>query len=160
MNFCEWLKRCFDNFHELEYDSLVKLEECWWKVNTHLCSPFAYQETHVQGPYANSKLNTNYNPYLDINRIFSMNYSVRNNGDTQGKGQHEGSGHELINKPPVCKVRRFEMIKYSFGTKDEYIAVTEDEYDDPARTEVDACRAYQEIFRIMDEGWLVTKAKE
>ncbi|GJT05923.1 reverse transcriptase domain-containing protein [Tanacetum coccineum] len=34
MKFCAWLKNSFENFHELNYDVLVKLEECWWKVNT------------------------------------------------------------------------------------------------------------------------------
>ncbi|GJW55977.1 hypothetical protein Tco_0102708 [Tanacetum coccineum] len=58
--------------------------------------------------------------------------------------------HEL----PVCNIRRFEMIKYSFGQDDEYVAVKEDEYDDLARTSDDACRAYQEIFRTMDKGWM------
>ncbi|GJT56110.1 hypothetical protein Tco_0991164 [Tanacetum coccineum] len=35
MNFCAWLKRCFRNFHELDYELLVKIEEYWWKVNNH-----------------------------------------------------------------------------------------------------------------------------
>ncbi|GKE87632.1 hypothetical protein Tco_1565107, partial [Tanacetum coccineum] len=61
--------------------------------------------------------------------------------------------HEL----PVCNIRRFEMIKYSFGDDKEYVAVKEDECDDLTSTRKDACRAYQEIFRMMDEGWMVTK---
>ncbi|GJZ82074.1 hypothetical protein Tco_0647068 [Tanacetum coccineum] len=36
MKFCRWLKCCFENFHELEYEVLVKLQECWWKVNAQL----------------------------------------------------------------------------------------------------------------------------
>ncbi|GJU69658.1 hypothetical protein Tco_1255917 [Tanacetum coccineum] len=32
--------------------------------------------------------------------------------------------------------------------------VEEDEYEDLTSTSKDACRAYQEIFRIMDEGWM------
>ncbi|GJU92481.1 hypothetical protein Tco_1304904 [Tanacetum coccineum] len=63
--------------------------------------------------------------------------------------------HEL----PVCNIRRFEMIKYSFGQDEEYVAVKEDEYDDLGRTNNDACRAYQEIFSMMDEGWMVTRSK-
>ncbi|GJV67992.1 hypothetical protein Tco_1483501 [Tanacetum coccineum] len=43
---------------------------------------------------------------------------------------------------PVCNIRKFEMIKYSFGQDEEYVAVKEDEYDDLARTSNDACRAY------------------
>ncbi|GJZ89860.1 hypothetical protein Tco_0661787, partial [Tanacetum coccineum] len=65
------------------------------------------------------------------------------------------NNHEL----PVCTIRRFEMIKYSFGQDEEYVAVKEDEYDDLARTSKDACRAYQEVFRMMDEGWMVTRAE-
>nr|GFB00357.1 hypothetical protein [Tanacetum cinerariifolium] len=63
--------------------------------------------------------------------------------------------HEL----PVFYTRRFEMIKYLFRDDEEYIAVKEDEYDDLTKKSKDACRAYQEIFRMMDEGWMVTKAE-
>nr|GEV77125.1 hypothetical protein [Tanacetum cinerariifolium] len=58
--------------------------------------------------------------------------------------------HEL----PVCNVRRFKMIKYSFRDDEEYVVVKEDEYDDLTSTSKDACRAYQEIFCMMDEGWM------
>ncbi|GJW50795.1 hypothetical protein Tco_0092146 [Tanacetum coccineum] len=56
--------------------------------------------------------------------------------------------HEL----PICNIRRFEMIKYSFGDDKEYVAVKEDGYDDLTSTRKYACRAYQEIFHMMDEG--------
>ncbi|GJU90555.1 hypothetical protein Tco_1302978 [Tanacetum coccineum] len=63
--------------------------------------------------------------------------------------------HEL----PVCTIRRFKMIKYSFGQDEEYVAVKENEYDDLARANKNACRAYQEIFCMMEEGWMVTRAE-
>ncbi|GJU74895.1 hypothetical protein Tco_1266300 [Tanacetum coccineum] len=63
--------------------------------------------------------------------------------------------HEL----PICTVRRFEIIKYSFGQDEEYVTVKKDEYEDLTSTREDACQAYQEIFRIMDEGWIVTRAE-
>nr|GEV88157.1 hypothetical protein [Tanacetum cinerariifolium] len=62
-------------------------------------------------------------------------------------------------KLPVCTVRRFEMVKYSFGQDKEYVAVNEDEYEDLTSISKDACRAYQEIFRMMDEGWMVIRAE-
>ncbi|GJY11180.1 hypothetical protein Tco_0379365 [Tanacetum coccineum] len=31
MKLCAWLKSSFENFHELDHDVLVKMEECWWK---------------------------------------------------------------------------------------------------------------------------------
>ncbi|GJS10724.1 hypothetical protein Tco_0367520 [Tanacetum coccineum] len=52
---------------------------------------------------------------------------------------------ELFDNPhqetPVYKIR-FEMIKYSFGQDEEYVAIKECEYDDLTKTNVDACRAY------------------
>ncbi|GJX88047.1 hypothetical protein Tco_0340061 [Tanacetum coccineum] len=63
-----------------------------------------------------------------------------------------------IHEPPVCNIKKYMMIKYSFNDDEEYVAVKEDEYDDLIMTRRDACQAYQEIFRIMDEGWMVTRA--
>ncbi|GJV00043.1 hypothetical protein Tco_1329313 [Tanacetum coccineum] len=45
------------------------------------------------------------------------------------------------------------------GLIKEYVAVKEDEYDDLTITSEEACRAYQEIFRMMDEGWIVTRTE-
>nr|GEX51469.1 hypothetical protein [Tanacetum cinerariifolium] len=56
----------------------------------------------------------------------------------------------------VCTIRRFKIIKYSFGDDKEYVAIKEDEYDDLTSTSKDACQPYQEIFRMMDEGWMLT----
>ncbi|GJX90451.1 hypothetical protein Tco_0343777 [Tanacetum coccineum] len=44
--------------------------------------------------------------------------------------------HEL----PVCNIRKFEMIKYSFGDDEKYVAIKEDEYNDLTSTSKDACR--------------------
>ncbi|GKA70089.1 hypothetical protein Tco_0776153 [Tanacetum coccineum] len=41
----------------------------------------------------------------------------------------------------------------------ECVAVKEDEYNDLTITNEEACRAYQEIFRMMDEGWMVTRTE-
>ncbi|GJW97097.1 hypothetical protein Tco_0178905 [Tanacetum coccineum] len=54
LKFCKWLKICFENFHELEYEVLVKLQECWWRVNILEVAPFARKENFRRGPYANT----------------------------------------------------------------------------------------------------------
>ncbi|GJR62547.1 hypothetical protein Tco_1504709 [Tanacetum coccineum] len=151
MKFYAWLKSSFKNFHELDHDVLVKLEECWWKVNTHECAPFTRWENHGQGPYANAKLKNTYDHYLDINCIFGRNYGANNAGNTQDnqehKKEHEGNKHTLSFKPTrdpsICQVRRFEMIKYSVDADDEYVAIKEHECFDHSRTNIDACQAYQ-----------------
>ncbi|GJR17753.1 hypothetical protein Tco_0966280 [Tanacetum coccineum] len=75
--------------------------------------------------------------------------------ETHDERQELCEAHEL----PVCNMRRFKMIKYSFRQDEEYVAVKEDEYDNLAKTSDDACQAYQEIFRMMDERWMVTRAE-
>ncbi|GJW21401.1 hypothetical protein Tco_0032023 [Tanacetum coccineum] len=49
MKFCGWLKNNFENFYELDYDVLVKLQECWWKVNAHEITPFTRMENFERG---------------------------------------------------------------------------------------------------------------
>ncbi|GJZ05488.1 hypothetical protein Tco_0539281 [Tanacetum coccineum] len=78
------------------------------------------------------------------------------------EGEYENEthkeGHELCGiktrEVPVCQIKRYKMIKYSFNDEEEYVAVKEDEYDDLTITSEEACRAYQEIFWMMDEGWM------
>ncbi|GJS36774.1 hypothetical protein Tco_0535156 [Tanacetum coccineum] len=63
-------------------------------------------------------------------------------------------------EPSICNIRRFEMIKYSFRDGEEYVAIKENEYDDLTNTRMEAIHAYQEIFRMMDGGWMVTCTSE
>ncbi|GJS17698.1 hypothetical protein Tco_0412170 [Tanacetum coccineum] len=127
--------KCFENFHELDYDVLVQLEECWWKVNAHEKATFAQWKNYGQGLYVNAKTKKDYNHNLDNN----------NAGYTQDtkKERHD---------PSVCNIRIFEMIKYSFRDDKEYVAIKENEYDDFTNTSREAIHAYQEIFHMMDEG--------
>ncbi|GJY13327.1 hypothetical protein Tco_0382636 [Tanacetum coccineum] len=85
----------FENFHELDHDVLVKLEEYWWKVNTHEVAP---------------------------------NYEASNAGETQDDQGHEEHGDNPTQETSVCKIRRFEMMKYSFNDDEEYIAIKESKY--------------------------------
>ncbi|GKF91674.1 hypothetical protein Tco_0275375, partial [Tanacetum coccineum] len=62
--------------------------------------------------------------------------------------------------PSICNIRRFEMMKYSFNVDDEYVAIKQREHSDHSRTNVDACQAYRELYRIIDEGWLVTMERK
>ncbi|GJZ18074.1 hypothetical protein Tco_0554197 [Tanacetum coccineum] len=92
-------------------------------------------------------------------------YKITNHDQDERKNvmEHEEEERcEVFNdhKRPVCNIRRFELIKYSFRQDKEYVAVKEDEYEDLMNTSKDACQAYQEIFRMMDEGWTDLAAKK
>ncbi|GKB39501.1 hypothetical protein Tco_0884443 [Tanacetum coccineum] len=89
-----------------------------------------------------------WNVYTNYDDAYEINHNV-------AESEKLCEIHEL----PVCNIKRFETIKYSFGQDKEYVAIKEDEYNHLERTSEDACRAYQEIFRMMDEGWMVTRAE-
>ncbi|GJY26175.1 hypothetical protein Tco_0400901 [Tanacetum coccineum] len=104
MKFCAWLKNSFENFHKLDYDVLVKLEECWWKVNTNKVCPFTRWDNRLRGPYANAKSKRTFDPFLNIDRKPEWNYETNNGGNIQdGQRCMENLTHE----PSACKIRRF-----------------------------------------------------
>ncbi|GJU17572.1 hypothetical protein Tco_1145538 [Tanacetum coccineum] len=74
-----------------------------------------------------------------------------------GELKEEALRNKAIIEGTIDNDDEFKMIKYLFGDDEEYVAVKEDEYDDLTSTSKDACRAYQEIFLMMDEGWMVTR---
>ncbi|GJS58381.1 hypothetical protein Tco_0653165 [Tanacetum coccineum] len=145
-----WLKSCFENFHGLEYEVLIKLQECWWKVNAHDMAPFTRMDNFGRGPYANIKTEWESNPYLDINPTFGRDYEGNNIGCTQENQGHMGNP---IPEPSNYKVRRFEMMKYSFDDDKEYITIKESEYLKHLKDSLDA---YRELLHLINEEWVVT----
>ncbi|GJX10149.1 hypothetical protein Tco_0200008 [Tanacetum coccineum] len=95
MKFCAWLKNSFENFHELNYDVLVKLKECWWRVNTNEVCPFTRQDDRLWGPYANAKPKWTFSPCLNINHQPEWNNETNNRGNFQeGQRCMEDLTHE------------------------------------------------------------------
>ncbi|GJX09940.1 hypothetical protein Tco_0199799 [Tanacetum coccineum] len=90
-----------------------------------------------------------------------ISYHDYDEGEYENETHEEG--HELCGiktrEVLVCQIKRYKMIKYSFNDEEEYIVVKEDEYNDLTITSEEACQAYQEIFRMMDEGWMVTRTE-
>ncbi|GJR13559.1 hypothetical protein Tco_0796211 [Tanacetum coccineum] len=101
-------------------------------------------ENFKRGPYANMKTEWVSNPYLDTNRIFGRDYEASNVSCTQ-----ENQKDDPIPEPSNCKVRRFEMMKYSFNDDEEYITIKESEYLNHSKDSLDA---YQELLRLIDDG--------
>ncbi|GKA59569.1 hypothetical protein Tco_0758882 [Tanacetum coccineum] len=91
-----------------------------------------------------------------------FNNTNRDNKESENEMEHKDEercevfdDHERL----VCYIRRFEMVKYSFRDEEEYVAIKENEYEDLMNTSKEAIHAYQEIFRMMDEGWMVTRTE-
>nr|GFA79268.1 hypothetical protein [Tanacetum cinerariifolium] len=49
MKFCTWLINSFGNFHELDYNVLIKLQECWWKIKADEVTPFTRSDSYDHG---------------------------------------------------------------------------------------------------------------
>ncbi|GJY55122.1 hypothetical protein Tco_0446786 [Tanacetum coccineum] len=60
-----------------------------------------------------------WNIYTNYDDAYEINHEYY-------KSEELSEVHEL----PVCNIRRYMMIKYSFNNDEEYVAVKEDEYDD------------------------------
>nr|GEV62491.1 C2 calcium/lipid-binding domain, CaLB [Tanacetum cinerariifolium] len=85
-----------------------------------------------------------------------------NNEECENEMEHEEEERREVfddHESLVCYIRRIEMIKYSFRDDEEYVAIKENEYDDLTNTSKDEIHTYQEIFRMMDEGWMLTSTE-
>ncbi|GJV89720.1 hypothetical protein Tco_1533658 [Tanacetum coccineum] len=146
MKFCAWLINSFGDFYELDYNMLVKLQECWWKINAHEVAPFTRLESYGQRSYANFKTEKTHDPYLEINHNFGRNYDTSNAGNSQDNQRHEERRDDPTLEPSVCKIRRFEMMKYLFNVDEEYIAIKESEYLNHSKNNLNT---YRELLRII-----------
>ncbi|GKD40633.1 hypothetical protein Tco_1260840 [Tanacetum coccineum] len=139
-NWVDLTRKIFGKYYPPSHTSRITLQDYWWKVNDHKCSPFSNWRNHIRVPYSNYYSNAHDEEEReDKERCYLVDDTTRD--------------------ASVCKVRKFEMIKYSFGQDEKYVAIKKFEYNDLTRTNEDACRAYQEIFHSMDEGWVVTRAE-
>ncbi|GKC60943.1 hypothetical protein Tco_1088541 [Tanacetum coccineum] len=171
-----------DWIYEWNRDVLWVDEKPWtntriWTKPTpvkHYCKPFNYKTGCSEWPTCSWKNDRYCNggnlpgAYIVENSLHYQDYewyealmdselkeqALRNKAIIEGSISDDESSNDGSHELPVCNIRRFKMIKYSFGQDEEYVVVKEDEYDDLAKTSDDACRAYQEIFRMMDEGWM------
>nr|GEX84924.1 hypothetical protein [Tanacetum cinerariifolium] len=102
INFYAWLKRSFENFHELDYELLVKLQDYWWKENDHECSLFANWRDHIRGPYAN--FYATHDPYLY--QIVGRNDKKSFNSDVQEDEEHKNNKNDMnYSMIPLMSVR-------------------------------------------------------
>ncbi|GKA71343.1 hypothetical protein Tco_0777482 [Tanacetum coccineum] len=85
------------------------------------------------------------------------NVGGSNVGSTrENQGYDEHMGNETPEQS-VCKIRRFEMMKYSFSDNEEYITIKESDHLNHSKKGLDA---YRELLRLTNEGWVVTTPDE
>ncbi|GJT43360.1 hypothetical protein Tco_0952075 [Tanacetum coccineum] len=169
MNLCDWLKKCFGNYHSLNYELIRKLEEYWWGKKeeeessddswSHY-SPIDEWKDYEHTTYIETDVNSN--TYNNICQIFNDHAGMTNYGAIQAdqewftecepmeedddigdladyltlsdapyyvneeKERFKGKRSNLLGipykKPPTFKSEKFEVIKYSLGPTEEYVA--------------------------------------
>nr|GFA10720.1 retrovirus-related Pol polyprotein from transposon TNT 1-94 [Tanacetum cinerariifolium] len=81
--------------------------------------------------------------------------------DAQDNQRNEERRDDPTLEPSYCKIRRFEMMNYSFNDDEEYITIKESEYLNHSK---DSLNAYQELLRLINKGWIeengVTRLKK
>nr|GEW27924.1 hypothetical protein [Tanacetum cinerariifolium] len=75
-------------------------------------------------------------------------FEITNHNNEESKNEMEHEEEERCkvfddHEWPICYIRRFEMVKYSFKDDKEHVAIKENEYDDLTNTSKDAIYAYQ-----------------
>ncbi|GKA92428.1 hypothetical protein Tco_0814353 [Tanacetum coccineum] len=78
--------------------------------------------------------------------------------DLSGAPQSENINNEQPNEE-VCRVDKFEVIKYTIRDNEEFLAIYTREYDSWARTVNGVSSIYHDIFRKKDDGWTVHRTK-
>ncbi|GJY31807.1 hypothetical protein Tco_0415302 [Tanacetum coccineum] len=165
----------FGNYHELDYELMLKLEEYWWgKKEEEESSEDAWSNYSPNDenkiikmmPFKRIKNGFEYHEIMvDDDDIGGLDdYLIPKDEpyhvDEEGEGFKERKSKLLgipYKKPPTFKSEKFEVIKYSFGPAEEYVAIKEYEYDIWVKTEENVSHVYQEIFHKRDEGWFMTK---
>ncbi|GJT41623.1 hypothetical protein Tco_0941488 [Tanacetum coccineum] len=84
----------------------------------------------------------------------SSNVSVKNNASC-----FDDKKNDLVNEK-VCNAEKFEVIKFSLGDNEEYIAISTRENNTWKRNKDSISHICQEIFQKKDEGWTVIRTKE
>ncbi|GJR48654.1 hypothetical protein Tco_1316757 [Tanacetum coccineum] len=72
------------------------------------------------------------------------------------KPQYDAPHSSNIEQPNegICRVDKFEVIKYSIGDNEEFLAIRMHERDSWAQTINEISSIYLDIFRKKDEGWM------
>ncbi|GKC78363.1 hypothetical protein Tco_1129137, partial [Tanacetum coccineum] len=78
--------------------------------------------------------------------------------DLSGAPQYENINNAQPNEG-LCRVNKFEVIKYTIRDNEEFLAICTHECDSWERTVNGVSSIYHDVFRKKDEGWIVHRTK-
>ncbi|GJV80566.1 hypothetical protein Tco_1516436 [Tanacetum coccineum] len=166
--FMAWMDLKHD---DIRIDRVTKsaLGHAWvyrWGINDSEDDTVSSDEEWEEHEYGNPPNNSFPKPFLKTNDKRSKNYHKKNNEDTNKSGDMVLSGvphyEELTNgqlDEKVCKVEKFEVLKYSVGDSKEFLSICTRECNSWAQTVNGVSMIYHDIFQKKDDGWTVHRTK-
>ncbi|GJT56847.1 hypothetical protein Tco_0991901 [Tanacetum coccineum] len=113
----------------------------------HTCKPFNYKIGYSEWPTCSWKDDGYCNEANYWNCTYGNNSIIRITSGNERKELCE------VHEPPICNIRKYMMIKYSFNNDEEYVAVKQDEYNDLTITRKEACQRNRYLSDMDGMGW-------
>lgn len=157
--FWEWVHKEFNDYTKLDRRLQWELKRKWDEIQDY------YQSTNGENYcYPHIKAQENLDESLKEDELGDYlnkdDYSKFVNNEeekfTKRKCQLPGIAYR---SPPTMILEKFEVIKYSLGTYEEYVAIKAVKCDQLTQSEENVAQLYENIFRMNDEGWDVTRTK-
>nr|GEY84355.1 hypothetical protein [Tanacetum cinerariifolium] len=98
-----------------------------YEIGNHICEPLRFKNRKAKWPTCRSKEDGFYNggELLGMVRV-----GYKSNVHDEEAYEYDEKCKDTTYNAPVCKIRRFEIIKYSFEDDEKYVAIKENQYDD------------------------------
>ncbi|GJY85724.1 hypothetical protein Tco_0499750 [Tanacetum coccineum] len=153
-----YLLSCASNYDKMCDDDEEEIRKEEGLLNDEVSSDEEWEEQE----YGNPPKDSFPKPYFEMNKN-NHNENNRNTYkssgmDLSGAPQSENINNEQPNEG-VCRVDKFEVIKYTIGDNEEFLAIHTREYESRERTVNGVSSIYHDIFRKKDEGWIVHRTK-
>ncbi|GJS45863.1 hypothetical protein Tco_0595984 [Tanacetum coccineum] len=163
----ELVKKFFKKFYPLScasnYDKMCDDdEEEIGKEEGLLNDEVLSDEEWEEHEYGNPLKDSFPKPYFEMDKNDhnenNKNAYKLNGMDLSGASQSKGINNEQPNEG-VCRVDKFEVIKYTIGDNEEFLAICTRECNSWERTVNGVSSIYHDIFHKKDEGWTVHRTK-
>ncbi|GJU79076.1 hypothetical protein Tco_1276146 [Tanacetum coccineum] len=101
------------------------------------------------------------NPYLKTTEEGNKSHHIKCNCGSKNFAPNDApySGNNNQGNEGICRVDKFEVIKYLIGNNEEFMGIRTLERDSWAQTVNGISSIYLDIFRKKDEGWTVHRTK-
>ncbi|GJZ78658.1 hypothetical protein Tco_0643495 [Tanacetum coccineum] len=149
---------CASNYDKMCDDDEEEIGKEEGLLNDEVLSDEEWEEQEYENPPKNSFPK----PYFEMDK---NNHNENNMNTYKSSGMYLSGAPQsknINNKQPnegVCRVDKFEVIKYTIEDNEEFLAICTRECDSWERTINGVSSIYHDIFCKKDEGWTVHRTK-